>query len=73
MDAKGHRLPTGDAILAGLREVQPALEAVFDRPMRNELLASVLPEMLRREVEHRGLLREGSSLAMQLIGWVELQ
>lgn len=71
VDAKGHRLPTGDAMLAGLREVQPALETVLDRPMRDELVGSVLPEMLRREVEHRGLLRDDSSLAMQLIAWVE--
>ncbi len=72
VDAKGHRLPTGDAMLAGLREVQPAMETVLDRPMRDELVGSVLPEMLRREVEHRGLLRDDSSLAMQLIAWVEL-
>jgi superfamily II DNA or RNA helicase len=72
VDAKGHRLPTGDAMLAGLREVQPALDAVLDRPMRDELVASALPEMLRREVEHRGLLREDCSLGMYLIGWAEL-
>lgn len=31
LDTDGHRLPTGDAMLAGLRELQPALEAVPDR------------------------------------------
>ena len=72
VDTSGHRLPTGDAMLASLREVQPALEGVLDRPVRDELVTSVLPEMLRREVEHRGLLREDSSLAMQLIAWVEM-
>ncbi len=35
-------------------------------------VALVLPEILRREVEHRGLLREGTSLATQLIAWVEM-
>ncbi len=59
-------------MLAGLRETQPALETALDRSERDELVASVLPEMLRREVEHRGLLREGTSLAMQLVAWVEL-
>jgi len=72
VDAQGHRLPTGDAMLAGMREIQPALEGVLDRAVRDDLVASVLPEMLRREVEHRGLLREGSSLAMQLIAWLEM-
>ncbi len=72
VNAEGHRLPTGDAMLAGLRDVQPALDAVLNRLMRDGLVASILPEMLRREVEHRGLLREGCSLGMHLIGWAEL-
>ena len=68
----GHRLPIGDALLNGLSDFSPALEDVLNAARRHELVASVLPEMLRREVEHRGMLREGCSLAMQLIGWVEL-
>lgn len=72
VDGKGHRLPTGDAMLTSLREVQPALEGVLDRSLRQALVASTLPEMLRREVEHRGLLREDNSLAMRLIAWVEM-
>jgi hypothetical protein len=71
INSAGHRLPTGETLLHSLRDTQPALEGVLDRTKRNELITSVLPEMLRREVEHRGLLREGSSLAMKLIGWME--
>ena len=72
VDASGHRLPTGEALLSGIREIQPAPAGVLTNEQRKELVASTLPEMLRREVEHRGLLTEDSSLAMQLIGWVEL-
>ena len=72
VDPDGNRLPTGDTLLTGLSDIQPALESVLDAPSRNNLAASVLPEMLRREIEHRGLLQDGCSLAMQLIGWAEL-
>jgi hypothetical protein len=72
VDAEGHRLPNAELLLNTLRDIQPALETLLDPGRRRDLVATVLPEMLRRDVEHRGLLREGSSLAMQLIGWVEL-
>ncbi len=72
VDANGQRLPSGDSILAGLCGLQPAGTAAVDRSAQNELAVSVLPEMLRREVQYRGLLREGSSLAMRLIAWVEI-
>ncbi len=68
----GHRLPNGEALLAGLRGIQPAVEGALDAERRRHLISSVLPQMLRRDVEHRGLLGEGSSLAMRLVAWVEL-
>lgn len=73
VDPAGHRLPVGDALLNGLRDLRPELEGVVDREQRHHLVSAVLPEMLRRDVEHRGLVTEGSSLATQLIGWVELR
>ena len=73
VSSAGHRLPNGDALLSGLREIQPALEGVLDTDRRRHLISAVLPQMLRRDVEHRGLLGEGSSLAMQLVAWVELR
>ena len=72
IDSNGHRLPTGETLLGNVRDIQPALDSVMAPERRRQLIASVLPEMLRRDVEHRGLLGEGSSLAMQLVGWIEL-
>jgi hypothetical protein len=72
VNSEGHRLPNGEALLTGLREIQPAPEGVLDTARRRHLVSAVLPQMLRRDVEHRGLLSEGSSLAMWLVAWVEL-
>ena len=72
VDPDGHRLPTGDVLLTSLSDFRPTMDSVLDAPKRSDLVAAVLPEMLRREIEHRGLLQEGCSLAMQLIGWAEL-
>ena len=72
VDAGGHRVPNGEALLIGVREIQPAPEGVLNPDRRRHLIAAVLPDMLRRDVEHRGLLGEGSSLATQLVAWVEL-
>jgi superfamily II DNA or RNA helicase len=72
VDKAGRRLPTAEAILNRTIDIQPAVEAVIDAPQRNELTTAVLPEMLRREIAHRGLLRDDSSLAVQLLAWLEL-
>jgi hypothetical protein len=72
VDATGRRVPTGEGLLNSLREIQPATEGVLDQERRRQLIDAVLPEMLRRDVEHRGLLLEGGSLSTQLIAWIEL-
>jgi len=64
-------LSTADPALNHLREIEPAISSPFDAAVRTSLVNSTLPEMLRREVEHRGLLREDASLATRLIGWIE--
>lgn len=73
VDVQGNRIPTSDAMLAALRNFQPAMESMIDQSKRNEFVTSVLPEMLRREVEYRGLLREGCSLGMNMVAWAELR
>jgi len=72
IDAAGHRLPTGESLLNKLDEMTSPADALLEANRRAGIVASALPDMLRREVEHRGLLREDASLATQLIGWIEL-
>jgi hypothetical protein len=72
VDATGRRVAISDASLTHLREIEPAVSSVFDAPLRARLVNSTLPDMLRREVEHRGLLREDASLATRLTAWIEI-
>ena len=72
IDAEGRKVPNGETMLAQLREIRPATERVVGEQWARDAVVSILPEMLRREVEHRGLLRDGASLATSLIGWVEI-
>lgn len=72
VDPEGRRQSLADAVLTHIRELQPAVNGALDTPTRARLANTMLPDMLRREVEHRGLLREDSSLATKLIGWIEL-
>ena len=71
VDPSGQRLATAEAVLAHLHELEAASSGVLDPATRERLVNSVLPDMLRREVEHRGLLREGTSLATRLMAWIE--
>jgi len=72
LDTSGHRVPTGEALLNGIREIQPEIKGVLDQERRRQLIDVGLPDMLRRDVEHRGLLGQGGSLSTHLLAWVEL-
>jgi len=37
-----------------------------------EQLRSRLPDMVRRELQHRGLLTDEASVAMRLIAWIQV-
>lgn len=55
-----------------LREIEPAERSVFDAGCRLRLVRTVLPEMVRRELSHVGLLEGGSSCSLRLLAWIEL-
>ncbi|MCX5658334.1 MAG: SNF2-related protein [Planctomycetota bacterium] len=80
--SKGERLPQAESLINKLQDVDlvegTAVEATqggkqADRQAeRRAWVTSALPEMVRRELQHRGLLDEGASVAMRLLGYVEL-
>ncbi len=72
IDSSGKRVSITDSALNQLREVESSMSGVMNVDSRKRLVNTVLPEMLRRDVEHKGLLRDDSSLASRLIGWIEL-
>ena len=55
-----------------LRELAAAHDALFEPSQRTELVRGVIPEMVRRELAHNGLLANGASISDRLLAWVEL-
>jgi hypothetical protein len=54
-----------------LSTLHPGSESLFDRVERAELLTSTLPDLLRRDLEHRGYLSGSTHLSARLLAWVE--
>jgi superfamily II DNA or RNA helicase len=49
-----------------------ASEPVLTSAIRAELVSTVLPDMLRRDLAHKGLLSESITLAWRLLAWIEI-
>jgi hypothetical protein len=55
-----------------LRDLTTAHEALLESAQRTDLVRAVIPEMVRRELAHNGLLANGASISNRLLAWVEL-
>lgn len=75
LTADGERLPQVEGLGLRLAElaIPPSDGPVHGPEVASNLLRARVPDMVRRELQHRGLLTdEASSVAMRLIGWVHL-
>jgi hypothetical protein len=72
LNCDGERSHPLERLLDRLGDLQPCDEAVFDSNRRAELVRSVAPEMIRRELAHTGVLTEEASFSARLLAWVEL-
>jgi len=72
LSADGERVPQVEALGLRLAELAAA-ESGGPMPVSAaEQLRSRLPDMVRRELQHRGLLTDEASVAMRLIAFVQL-
>jgi superfamily II DNA or RNA helicase len=55
-----------------IHDLQPSDQAVFHPLRRAELVRSAVPEMIRRELAHAGVLTEDTSFSARLLAWVEV-
>ena len=69
---EGERSRPLEHVIDRIRDVQPTDHAVFDRSRRVELVRSVVPEMIRRELAHAGVLTEDTSFSARLLAWMEV-
>jgi superfamily II DNA or RNA helicase len=55
-----------------LQDLAPAQEGLFRPTERANLVRNVIPEMVRRDLTHNGLLVNGASITNRLLAWFEL-
>jgi 3-methyladenine DNA glycosylase Tag len=77
-DLEGFRLDeykcskTIELLLTPLGNLLPASESVLTSAARRKLVSTVLPDMLRRDLAHKGLLSDSITLAWRLLAWIEI-
>jgi SNF2 family DNA or RNA helicase len=72
LNPEGERSRPMERLADRLRELQPADRQVFAPARRTDLVRSAVPEMIRRELAHAGVLTEDASFSARLLAWVEV-
>lgn len=72
VSSDGHRMPQVEAALSRLQDIEPNLPSERSGAARERCLRTTIPDMLRRELTHRGVLGGDASVVNQLLAWVEL-
>ena len=70
LSADGERVPQVEALGNRLGELAPTEQRPVIDVAGVDSLRLRLPEMVRRELQHRGLLTENSSVAAKLLAWI---
>ena len=69
---EGERSRPLERLADRIHDLQPSDQAVFDPSRRTELVLSAVPEMIRRELAHAGVLTEDTSFSARLLAWMEV-
>ena len=72
LDHQGNRCPRIEQLADSLRNLNPASSSVFTSGDRTKFVSTTIPEMLRRDLAHKGLLSEKVTLAWRLLSWIEV-
>jgi len=72
ISANGSRLPQAEGQLSRLMELEATSANVTAVEQRASWVQSAVPEMLRRELRHRGLLDDAASVSTRLLAWIEV-
>lgn len=72
VDKEGRRSKAIELLAKSLMEVAPGPESLLEPIARKDLVRTVLPEMLRRDLTHKGLLSDSATLAWRLLAWIEV-
>jgi hypothetical protein len=72
IDDQGKRNTIIELMVTSLDHLSPESAPLLTAVSRAELVSKVIPEMLRRDLAHKGLLSDSVTLAWRLLAWVEL-
>lgn len=72
IDADGNRCKPLERMLDSLAALAPSSASLLTPEKRAEYATALLPEMLHRDLAHKGLLTDSATLAWRLLAWVEV-
>jgi hypothetical protein len=72
LDDQGKRSKAIELMASALGSLSIASDSIFTPAARTELASTVIPDMLRRDLTHKGLLSESVTMSWKLLAWVEL-
>ena len=72
LNHRGERARAVEMAYPSLRSLNTGTEPKSQPEKRTEAIKTVIPEMLRRELVHAGVLSEDASLTTRLLAWIEL-
>lgn len=72
LNAEGERYRPLERLEDYLHGLEPAQQFLFEPVRRAELVRTVVPEMIRRELAHAGVLTEDASFSARLLAWMEV-
>ena len=72
VDAQGKRSRAIELLAGSFENLSTASEPVMTPSSRIELVSTTIPDMLRRDLVHKGLLSESVTMSWRLLAWIEL-
>jgi hypothetical protein len=72
LDAQGARSKPIELLAASFNNLSASSESVMTPHTRTELVSKTIPDMLRRDLIHKGLLSESVTVSWRLLAWIEL-
>jgi ERCC4-related helicase len=73
LDSEGKRSTAIELLMTSFENLMPASASLLKPATRTELVSKVIPEMLRRDLAHKGLLSDSVTLEWRLLAWIELE
>jgi hypothetical protein len=72
LDDQGKRSKAIELLMSSFENLLPASVSMLAAATRTELVSKVIPDMLRRDLTHQGLLSDSVTLDWRLLAWIEL-